>query len=182
MPKVTLIYGSPSKKSTSAKILTYLDNRLKEAGVDTRWISVRDFPAEDLLHANFESAEIRQSVNWIEESDAVVIATPVYKASYTGLLKSYLDLLPQTALASKAVLPIAVGGSPAHLLVIDYALKPILYALGARAICGGVYGLDSQVTSHADESVSFEESFQRRLDSSVDEVLDLVQNKVTQTI
>ncbi len=56
----------------------------------------------------------------------MVIGTPVYKAAYSGLLKSLLDLLPQYALAGKTVLPLATGGSTAHVLAIDYALRPVL--------------------------------------------------------
>ncbi len=73
---------------------------------------------------------------------AVVVATPIYKAAYTGGLKALFDILPQSALRGKTVLPLATGGSPAHLLAIDYALKPVLSALGAsdlaaRRLCRG---------------------------------------------
>jgi FMN reductase len=49
----------------------------------------------------------------------------VYKAAYSGLLKTLLDLLPQCALAGKVVLPVVTCGSPAHVLAIDYALRPL---------------------------------------------------------
>ncbi|MDQ0896682.1 NAD(P)H-dependent oxidoreductase [Paenibacillus sp. V4I7] len=61
------------------------------------------------------------------------------EASYTGVLKAFLDLLPQKGLECKVVLPLAVGGTISHLLAIDYALKPVLSALGARNILQGVY-------------------------------------------
>jgi FMN reductase len=73
------------------------------------------------------------------------VATPVYKAAYTGALKALLDILPPQALRNKTVLPIATGGSPAHLLVLDYALKPVLGALGASDILQGVYVTDGQL-------------------------------------
>ena len=56
-----------------------------------------------------------------------------------------LDLLDEKALAGKVVLPIATGGSPAHLLALEYGLKPVLSALGARHILAGVYATDKQV-------------------------------------
>ena len=56
----------------------------------------------------------------------VIVATPIYKAAYSGLLKVFLDLLPAEALRGKTVLPLASGGSVAHLLALDYALKPVL--------------------------------------------------------
>src|SRR5690606_10967742 len=102
-------------------------------------IDVRELPPEDLVHARFDRPPVRNTVRLPEPAEGVIIATPVYKASYAGLLKAYLDLLPQDVLSGKVVWPIAVGGTLAHLLVIDYALKPVLYALGAQHVLSGVY-------------------------------------------
>ncbi|MCG6197676.1 NAD(P)H-dependent oxidoreductase, partial [Anoxybacillus sp. LAT_38] len=89
----------------------------------------------------FDSPAILEANRIIAKSDAVVVATPIYKASYTGVLKSFLDLIPQKGLEKKIVLPLAIGGTIAHLLAIDYALKPVLSALGANHIFTGVYAL-----------------------------------------
>jgi len=75
----------------------------------------------------------------------VIVATPIYKAAYSGLLKAFLDLLPADALRGKTVLPLATGGSAAHLLALEYALKPVLSALGARDILDPVYATDAQL-------------------------------------
>ena len=75
-----------------------------------------------------------------------MVATPVYKAAYSGVLKVFLDLLPQSALKGKTVLPLATGGSPHHMLALDYALRPVLQSLAARHILPGVYATDGQVT------------------------------------
>ncbi|WP_204272820.1 NAD(P)H-dependent oxidoreductase, partial [Escherichia coli] len=75
---------------------------------------------------------IAAAVLAVEQADLVVVSTPIYKAAYSGLLKVFLDLLPPDALRGKLVLPLATGGSPAHVLALDYALKPVLSALGAR--------------------------------------------------
>ena len=61
----------------------------------------------------------------------MVVSTPVYKAAYSGVLKVFLDLLPQFGLAGKVVLPLVTGGTASHVLAIDYALRPVLLALGA---------------------------------------------------
>ena len=74
-----------------------------------------------------------------------MIATPLYKASYSGLVKTLLDLLPQAGLAGKIVLPIATGGSLAHLLALDYALKPVLSSLGARHHLPNVFASDADL-------------------------------------
>jgi FMN reductase len=97
------------------------------------------------VYSNFDSPRIIQAVKNIEQADAVIVATPIYKASYTGVLKSFLDLLPQKALQGKIVLPLAIGGTIAHLLAIDHALKPVLSALNSYHILAGVYVPDTQV-------------------------------------
>ncbi|WP_176471990.1 NAD(P)H-dependent oxidoreductase, partial [Shouchella clausii] len=60
-------------------------------------------------------------------------------------LKTYLDLLPQKSFENKILLPIVIGGSFGHLLAIEYALNPLLSALGANHIVNGVYTIDKQV-------------------------------------
>jgi SsuE family FMN reductase len=88
---------------------------------------------------------IQTAIDVLAAADAVVVTTPVYKAAYSGLLKVFLDLLPQYALRGKPVLPLATGGTPAHVLVIDYALRPVLTSLGAGAIGQGWFVLSSHV-------------------------------------
>jgi FMN reductase len=68
----------------------------------------------------------------------------VYKAAYTGLLKAFLDLLPQYALAGKTVLPLVTGGTSAHVLAVDYALRPVLASMGAH-VGQGYFLLDQLI-------------------------------------
>lgn len=79
------------------------------------------------------------------QADGIVIGTPIYKAAYSGLLKLLLDLLPQDAFAGKTVLPIATGGSLAHVLAVDYALRPVLSSMGAVHVVPGWFVLDSDI-------------------------------------
>jgi len=78
-----------------------------------------------------------------------------------------LDLLPQTALKEKTVLPLATGGSPHHMLALDYALRPVLQALAARHILPGVYATDSQVPQSADKRYEVGPDIAVRLDDAV---------------
>jgi FMN reductase len=145
MARVVIISGSPSASSRLEGVLQTVIKQLETAGLDVQLISVRDQSPEDLVYSRFESPKIIQAVKDIEQADAVIVATPIYKASYTGVLKSFLDLLPQKGLQGKIVLPLAIGGTIAHLLAIDHALKPVLSALNAYHILSGVYVLDTQV-------------------------------------
>jgi FMN reductase len=101
--------------------------------------------AEALIFAKAAHVSVTRTVTAIEQADGVVIATPIFKASYSGLLKIFLDLLPQFALAGKAILPIATGGSIAHLLALDYALRPVLQSMGARHIVQSLFVPESEM-------------------------------------
>jgi FMN reductase len=86
-----------------------------------------------------DNAVLAAKIEQVASATGLVIATPVYKAAYTGVLKAFLDQLPENALLDKVVLPIALGGSVAHTLMLDYSLKPVLSALGARLVVDGVF-------------------------------------------
>ncbi|WP_329314834.1 MULTISPECIES: NADPH-dependent FMN reductase [unclassified Streptomyces] len=145
MPTLLALSGSPSPHSRTAVVADHVLRRLAHAGFDTAHLAVRELPAADLLSARRGEPELRRALEAVAEADGIIVATPVYKASYTGLLKAFLDLLPQDGLAGKTVLPIATGGSLAHVLTLDYALRPVLAALGARHVTAGRFVLDSSV-------------------------------------
>ncbi|PYI56167.1 NADPH-dependent FMN reductase [Paenibacillus flagellatus] len=163
MPNVVLLSGSPTPSSRLNGILDFAHTTLESAGFHVERLLVRNLPPEALVHARFDDPEIVKATAAIERADAVVIATPVYKAAYTGLLKSFLDLLPQKGLVRKPVLPVAIGGTIAHLLTIDYALKPVLSALGATRIQTGVYIVDSQVLRDDQGRLLIEDEARKRL-------------------
>lgn len=137
--------GSPSRQSRSAWLLDWAQQQLAACASSVTMLSLRDLPPAALLAADAGHEAVRAAVAGIERADVVLIGTPVYKAAYSGLLKTFLDLLPQDALRGKTVLPLATGGSPGHLLAIDYALGPVLHALGARHLLDGVFVADAQM-------------------------------------
>ncbi|MFE9621822.1 NADPH-dependent FMN reductase [Streptomyces sp. NPDC006527] len=146
MATILSVSGSPSATSRTARLLRHLDDRLTSQGHDVIPLDVRTLPAEALLHADFGHPAIVEAAALFERADGVVIGTPVYKAAYSGLLKSFLDLLPQYALTGKTVLPLATGGSTAHVLSIDYALRPVLNSMGPAHITPGWFTLDKDIT------------------------------------
>lgn len=173
MPRIAILSGSPTHPSRLTGILEILAAQLKSTGAEVEFIQIRDLPPEDLVYARFASPDIAKANTIVEKADAVIIGSPVYKASFTGLLKTYLDLLPQKALAGKAILPIMIGGSYAHLLALDYALKPVLSALGGRNIHTGVYAVENQVTrpEGGDGAVQLEAELEERLLGAVRDLL-----------
>jgi FMN reductase len=145
---IVALAGSPSANSRSTALLRHVLSRLDPL-VARSEIVLRDLPAIALVRAEFDDPAIRRAREQVAAARFVVIATPIYKASFSGLLKTFLDLLPQDALRGKTVLALGTGGSAAHLLALDYALKPVLAALGARHILDAVYAVDAHFTPHA---------------------------------
>lgn len=145
MATVLILTGSPSAVSRTAALAHHVGDSLVLDGHDVRYLDVRTLPAAELLAADRSAPAIAEAVATLLGADALVVATPIYKASFSGLLKAYLDLLPQTALAGKVVLPLATGGTIAHLLAIDYSLRPVLTSLGARHITPGRFVLDLHI-------------------------------------
>ena len=116
MSYVLTVSGSPRQHSRSAKLLDHVASELAVAGHHIEHLRLLDLPADALQSGDAEHPDLVRARDRLDRADGVVIATPVYKAAYTRLLKSWLDLLPQFALESNTVLPLATGGSMAHAL------------------------------------------------------------------
>ena len=165
---VVLLSGSPSQRSRGELLLDYARDYLERRGIAVSLIRVRDFAAEELLHARFDSAAVRD----LQAAVGLIVATPVYKASFSGALKVLLDLLPERVLSDKVVLPVVSGGSPAHLLAVDYALKPVLSALKAQEVLTGVFAVDAQIAyPEGEQPARFADELVERLDESLDDLL-----------
>ncbi|MFF7706482.1 NADPH-dependent FMN reductase [Pseudomonas sp. NPDC007930] len=167
---VVAIGGSPSTRSRSGVLLERAKAALQAWGVEVVTFQVRDFDAEDLLHARFNSPAVTRFLDIVERADGLIVATPVYKASFSGALKTLIDLLPERALANKIVLPVATGGSIAHMLAVDYALKPVLAALKAQEMLQGIFADDSQIAyGEGSAAAQLAAPLQARLDAALEE-------------
>ncbi|MFJ9174059.1 NADPH-dependent FMN reductase [Streptomyces sp. NPDC102360] len=169
MTTVLSVSGSPSPTSRTARLLRDLDARLTAQGHEVVPLDVRDLPPEALLHADFGHPAIVEATALFDRADGIVIGTPVYKAAYSGLLKALLDLLPQYALKGKTVLPLATGGSTAHVLAIDYALRPVLASMGPAHITPGWFVLDRHIEVRDDGGIVLETDTRRALDEITDQ-------------
>ncbi len=169
MASILSLSGSPSPSSRTHRLLRHLDQRLTAQGHRVIPLDVRTVPAEALLGADFQHPAIVEATRLVARADGVVVATPVYKAAYSGVLKALLDLLPQYALAGKTVLPLATGGSVAHVLALDYALRPVLTSMGATHVVPGWFTLDKDITAHEDGSVTVAPAAAEALSGVVDQ-------------
>lgn len=83
------------------------------------------------------------AVQRLEAADVLVVASPVYKATYTGLLKLLFDQVAAGQLAGTVAVPVLVGAGPAHALAVEAHLRPLLVEVGAACPTAGLYVLDS---------------------------------------
>src|SRR5260221_10562706 len=96
--RAALIAGSPSPQSKSRALLERARERLDAAGFETTVIELGALPAEALLGRK-KDARVEEAKSAVGSADIVVAASPVYRATYSGLLKVFFDLFPQDALA-----------------------------------------------------------------------------------
>lgn len=150
MSRILMVSGSPRQRSRSAKLIGHVGSELAVEGHSLQHLRVLDLPAEKLMLGVTTDPQLLRATEMLADADGVVIATPVYKAAYSGLLKTWLDQLPQLALEGKTVLPLATGGSMAHALALDYALRPVLQSMGARHVVQGYLVVDRSIESDAD--------------------------------
>ena len=149
----------------SAAVADELSGRRITSRIET--IEVRDH-AHDLtnnLLTGFPSAELRQILETVEAADALIVVSPTFSASYSGLFKMFFDVLDDQALAGKPVLLGATGGTERHSLVLEFALRPLFAYLKALPVPTGVYaastdwgpnaaGLRPRITQAAGELVA----------------------------
>lgn len=178
---IAIITGSPSRSSKTAALAEHVGRRLSREAFRVRVIHVRDLPAEALLHANTEDPAIAEARTLVEQADGVIVASPVYKAAYSGLLKTFLDLLPQLALRNKVVLPLATGGTLAHVLALDYALRPVLQSLDPRHVVAGLFVLDKWLTLEADGTATLDAELGPRLEGITQGFIEAVRAAASPT-
>ncbi len=134
-----IVVGNPKPKSRTYQaaelVVRRLTGRDPDVGVD-----LVDFgPA--LL--DWSDAGVSDTVATLQKTDLVVFASPTYKATYTGLLKLFLDRIGGGALAGVTAVPLMLGGDWRHSLAPEAFLKPVLAELGASCPTRGLFLLDS---------------------------------------
>ncbi|TCC12065.1 FMN reductase [Kribbella soli] len=118
-------------------------DELSGRGIGSRieLIEVRDH-AHDLtnnLLTGFPSSSLREVLETVAGADALIVVSPTFSASYSGLFKMFFDVLDDQALAGKPVLLAATGGTERHSLVLEFALRPLFAYLKALPVSTAVY-------------------------------------------
>lgn len=140
-----------------------------ETGVDVRVVEVREYAHDiaDALLTGFSGERLRGALDDVTGADALAVVTPTFQGSYSGLFKSFMDLVEGDAVRGMPVLLAATGGSERHSLVIEHALRPLFAYLGAMPVPTGIYAATSDFGGAG-------EALDRRIDRAAGELADLV--------
>lgn len=147
--------SSPSSTRILADQLgSAVEARLFERGEDVRLhvIELREHAralADNLL-TGFPAGALAQALQVVADADAVIAVTPVFSASYSGLFKTFFDVLEPGALEGTPVLMGATAGTARHSLVLEHAMRPLFSYLKATPVPTGVFAASEDFGSNAD--------------------------------
>ncbi|MBB3663972.1 MULTISPECIES: FMN reductase [Prauserella salsuginis group] len=146
--KLTIVSAGTTSPSSTRLLADRLTESLtKQLGdgdgeeLEVHVVELRDVAVDIAKNmvTGFPSPALQAELDAVTGADGVIAVTPVYSASYSGLFKSFFDVIDGGALAGLPVLIAATGGTPRHSLALDHALRPLLSYLRATVMPTGVY-------------------------------------------
>jgi FMN reductase len=153
------VVGNPKPLSRTRAAAELVVERLTGAPPD-QVIDVVDLGAGLL---GWGDASVGEAVAAVRAAEVAVVASPTYKATYSGLLKAFLDRLSAGSLAGAAAVPILLGGAPNHQLAVEVHFAPLLLELGARLPARGLFVLESEVSAFPDVATHWAQEHARIL-------------------
>lgn len=156
MQKVSIVVGNPKPKSRTARIAEMLARRLFDTTkIDLEIIDLAEHADKIFVWPSCEIADLNERV---AKSDFAVFASPTYKATYTGLLKAFLDRYPANGLRGLVAIAVMTGADFHHSMAPTVALTPLLLELGAVVPTRGIFfntahfdRIDELVAARAEE-------------------------------
>ena len=140
--KLVMVVGAATPPGRLSSAMAELAAALAaRPGIAVETVNLATTPVEMCDGRRLEDydARTRRVVETIAAADGVALAAPVYRASFPGVLKNLLDILPVEALRDKPVAILAMGGSPHHFLAVDFHLRQVLTWFGALALPNSAY-------------------------------------------
>jgi FMN reductase len=146
MSTVGVVVGNPKSRSRTLSVAEAVADAAASAaslsGADRTTIDLADLGPRLF---DWSSVEVRAAADAVRSCRLAVVASPTYKATYTGLLKSFLDWFSTTDLSGVTVVPVMVGAGAAHALPVEVHLRPVLVELGATLPTRGLYVTEDQL-------------------------------------
>ena len=146
--QIVTVVGNPRPESRTHGLARGLALELAAGWPDAtiREVDLATLGSKVLDHAD---ADASAAVEQVLGADVLVVASPTYKATYSGLLKAFLDRFGGGSLAGKTAVPVLLGGAPNHQLAVDLHFTPLLLELGATVPVRGLFVLESEVEGFA---------------------------------
>lgn len=143
MLKIVVLVGNPKPTSRTMRVAQSLVTHLME----DRPHNVQTIDLAEHAEALFKwpSDVMSEFSSSVAAADLLVVASPTYKGTYTGMLKSFLDRFPADALHGSVAIPVMTGADRAHSLAPDIGLRPLLVELGARVPTQSFYFVTSDI-------------------------------------
>ncbi|MBH5337600.1 NAD(P)H-dependent oxidoreductase [Streptomyces pactum] len=155
MTKLAIISGGLREPSSTRLLANRLEGAVRGEleglghSVGTSFVELRPLghAVMDAMLSGFPSAPLEEAFETVAGADGVIAVTPAFNASFSGLFKSFFDVLPEATLADMPVLIAATGGTERHSLVLEHALRPMFSYLHAIVSPRGVYAATSDFGS-----------------------------------
>lgn len=141
-PRAAVVVGNPKPASRTLAVAESLARAVLGAAGEIDVIELA--PLGGALFG-WGDSEVATAKKAVLDSDLLLVASPVYKASYTGLLKAFLDQFGRDELAALPTVPVMVGAGAAHALAVETHLRPVLVELGASCPTRGIYVMESEL-------------------------------------
>ena len=171
-PSTTRLLGDQLAAATEAAL------RAMGIEVEVQIVELRDH-AHDLMNnllTGFASSKLREALDAIRAADGLIVVTPIFNASYSGLFKVFCDVLEADALTAKPVLIAATGGTARHSLALDHAVRPLFVYLHAVVVPTGVFAASEDWGSGTTHGAS---ALGQRVERAAGELAGLMVNAAT---
>lgn len=140
MPALGIVVGNPKPQSRTLAVARAVGGAAAAAaGVDAEDAVEVDLATLGPQLFDWSAPEVKDAVDRIAATTLLVVASPTYKATYTGLLKAFLDWYGTTGLSGVTAVPVMVGAGAAHALAVEVHLRPVLVEIGATVPTRGLY-------------------------------------------
>ncbi|MFI6735580.1 FMN reductase [Nonomuraea sp. NPDC050451] len=172
--KLAVVTAGLTQPSSSRLLADRLAEAVtRQAQAEVRVIELRDL-AVDIANnfvTGFPNTRLREAIEAVTEADGLIAVTPIFSGSYSGLFKSFFDVIDNGALAGKPALIAATGGTARHSLALEHALRPLFAYLRAVVVPTAVYAASEDWGGAAD---AFTDGLGPRIARAAEELADLL--------
>ncbi|QNE35181.1 FMN reductase [Leifsonia shinshuensis] len=176
-PHVVGVSGSPTAPSRTTVLVDEVARSFAEAtGGTSTTIELAPLLGE-LGAAPFRSGlspRVQEALEAVESADVIVVGSPAYRATYTGLFKLFFDHIGQYALVDKPIVLTATGGSDRHALLVEHQMRPLFGFFQSLTLPLGIYASESDFTDYAISS----DDLRERINTTVSRTLPLIRSHI----